>query len=74
MFSGLDNKVSANKWFLPLIWASDILKQATDEKMIPVQCITTMTMELMKIRQSLTTILSYDWISVPLVYTQVRSK
>ena len=27
--------------------------------------------ELMNIRQRLTTILSYDWVAVPLVYTQV---
>ena len=32
-------KVSANKWFLPLNWASDILKLALKEDMIPKQCI-----------------------------------
>ena len=28
--------------------------------------------ELMNVRQRLTTILSYDWVAVPLVYTQVK--
>ena len=32
-------QVSANKWFLPLNWASDILKVALQEDMIPKQCI-----------------------------------
>ena len=85
-------KVSANKWFLPLNWASDILKLALKEDMIPKQCIggsqlmnhpvtdyctncpATMVGELMNIRQRLTTILSYDWVAVPLVYTQVISR
>ena len=70
-FHKLDDKVSANKWFLPLIWASNILKQGLEESRIRPQCITTLIMELVKIRESLTTILSYDWVSVPLVYTQL---
>ena len=32
-------QVTANKWFLPLNWASDILKVALQEDMIPKQCI-----------------------------------
>ena len=63
--------MSANKWFLPLIWASNVLKMGLDEDRIPRQCVGTMTLELCRIRESLTTILSYDWISVPLVYTQL---
>ena len=65
------SKVSANKWFLPLIWASNVLKIGLDEDRIPKQCVGTMTLELCRIRECLTTILSYDWISVPLVYTQL---
>ena len=52
-------------------WASDILKQALQEDMIPKQCIATMVGELMRIRESLTLVLSYDWVCVPLVYTQL---
>lgn len=72
MFQRLDSKVSANKWFLPLIWTSDILKQGLEEGRLRPQCVTSMLMEVVRIREALTTILSYDWVSVPLVYTQVQ--
>ena len=64
-------KVTANKWFLPIIWASNILKQGLNEGKVRPQSVSTLMMELIKIRESLTTILTYDWISVPLVYTQL---
>ena len=71
MFQRLDHKVSANKWFLPLIWTSDILKQGLEEGRLRPQCVTSMLLEVVRIREALTTILSYDWVSVPLVYTQL---
>ena len=71
MFQRLDHKVSANKWFLPLIWTSDILKLGLEEGRLRPQCVTSMLMEVVRIREALTTILSYDWVSVPLVYTQL---
>ena len=71
MFQRLDHKVSANKWFLPLIWTSDILKLGLEEGRLRPQCVTSMLLEVVRIREALTTILSYDWVSVPLVYTQL---
>ena len=45
MFQRLDHKVSANKWFLPLIWTSDILKQGLEEGRLRPQCVTSMLLE-----------------------------
>ena len=45
MFQRLDHKVSANKWFLPLIWTSDILKLGLEEGRLRPQCVTSMLLE-----------------------------
>ena len=71
LFQKLDSKVTANKWFLPLVWASNILTMGLSEGRIRPQTVTTLMLELGKVRESLTLILSYDWVSVPLVYTQL---
>lgn len=71
LFHKLDEKVTANKWFLPLVWASKILTMGLAESRIRQQTISTLMMEVCKVREKLTLILSYDWISVPLVYTQL---
>jgi hypothetical protein len=31
VFYNLEGKVTANKWFLPLVWASDITSRAMEE-------------------------------------------
>jgi hypothetical protein len=31
VFYSLEGKVTANKWFLPLVWASDITARAMEE-------------------------------------------
>ena len=71
LFQKLDNKITANKWFLPLVWASKILTLGLEEGRIRPQTVTTLMLELGKVREKLTLILSYDWVSVPLVYTQL---
>ena len=71
LFQKLDDKVTANKWFLPLVWASKILTLGLAEGRIRPQTVTTLMLELGKVREKLTLILSYDWVSVPLVYTQL---
>ena len=67
----LDGKVSANKWFLPLVWASDICARALSEGNIRPQTVKCLIGELCHIRENLTGIINHDWVSVPLVYTQV---
>ena len=39
MFQRLDHKVSANKWFLPLIWTADILKLGLEEALLSQQLV-----------------------------------
>jgi hypothetical protein len=67
----LDTKVSANKWFLPLVWATDICARALAEGSIRPQTIRAVVGEIVTIREKLTGIINHDWVSVPLVYTQV---
>ena len=67
----LDQTVSANKWFLPLVWATDICARALAEGKVRPQTIKCLVGELVHIRENLMGIINYDWVSVPLVYTQV---
>ena len=70
VLANLDGKVSANKWFLPLVWASDICARALAEGNIRPQTVRALIGELCNIREKLTGIMNHDWVSVPLVYTQ----
>ncbi|XP_023341651.1 bestrophin-4 [Eurytemora carolleeae] len=70
-FQKLDEKVVANKWFLPLVWCAKMIGEGVENGNIEAPNGATVMDEIGKIRQKLTTILTYDWISVPLVYTQV---
>ena len=50
----LDSKVSANKWFLPLVWASDICARALAEGKIRPQTVKSLIGEICNIREKLT--------------------
>ena len=52
MIRDLDCKVSANKWFLPLVWASDICARGLAEGNIRQQTISTIVGELTHIREN----------------------
>ena len=69
-FRKLDEKVSANKWFLPLVWVSKMIGSGLQDGFILAPTAGALMMEVGKIRQNLQTLLSYDWLCVPLVYTQ----
>ena len=71
VLTNLDTKVTANKWFLPLVWAADICARALSEGKIRPQTIRALIGEICNIREKLTGIMNHDWVSVPLVYTQV---
>ena len=47
----LDGKVHANKWFLPLVWASDICARALAEQKVRPQTIKCLIGELCNIRE-----------------------
>ena len=69
-FRKLDDTISANKWFLPLVWVAKMIGKGVEEGHILPPTAAPLMMEIGKIRKNLQTLLSYDWLSVPLVYTQ----
>ena len=50
----LDQHVTANKWFLPLVWASDICARALAEGNIRPQTVRALIAEICNIREKLT--------------------
>lgn len=71
VINSLDEKVQAKKWFLPLSWAGDLCSRAMSEGKANPQSANSLLSEIIKVRNSLTDIINYDRVSVPLVYTQV---
>ena len=70
MFRKLDEKTHANKWFMPLVWAGKMIGDGVEDGYIHAPTSGALIGEVIKIRENLQTLLSYDWLSVPLVYTQ----
>lgn len=61
-----------HKFWLPLQWTCSLLAKARKESKIEADAtLVRMIEEILNIRNSLANLLCYDWISVPLVYTQV---
>lgn len=59
------------KWWLPLIWVCNLLKKCHDEKVIDSVLLKSLMKEVLNFRLCLVMLVVYDWVSVPLVYTQV---
>ena len=51
VMENLEGKVAANKWFLPLVWASDICARALAEQKVRPQTIKCLIGELCNIRE-----------------------
>lgn len=67
----LNKNRHATSW-LPIIWACSIVSRARKEgKIREDHGVKAILDEMNKFRGNCGTLLSYDWISVPLVYTQV---
>jgi len=72
IFRKMDNKSEHPKYWMPLVWAGTIVKRARREGRIKDDFAMRAIMEeLNKIRGQCGSLLGYDWINVPLVYTQV---
>lgn len=72
LLESMDSKTSHPNYWMPLVWAATIVTQAKKEGCITNDfSIKTLVDEINKIRSNCGSLLSYDWISVPLVYTQV---
>lgn len=72
IFEDLERKTNHPKYWMPLVWASSILTRARKENRITNDfSLKTLIDELNIFRTGCGKLLSYDWISIPLVYTQV---
>ena len=73
LMEALDEKCSVSKWWMPLVWATNIVGGARHEHRIKSDPgVQTILNEISQIRKGLTGVQHYDTISVPLVYTQVQ--
>jgi len=72
LLESMNSKTSHPNYWMPLVWAATIVSQAKNEGYITNEhSIITLVDEINKIKSNCGSLLSYDWISVPLVYTQV---
>ncbi|XP_055621338.1 bestrophin-2 [Toxorhynchites rutilus septentrionalis] len=72
IFEIMDAKSPMSKYWMPLVWATNIINRARKEELIPSDHIVqTLLMELSDIRRRLGGLIGYDTVCVPLVYTQV---
>lgn len=71
----MDARSPMAKYWMPLVWATNIINRARKDSLIKSdQLVQTLLMELSEIRRRLGSVISYDTVCVPLVYTQVRLK
>ena len=62
-----------SKYWMPLVWAGAIVKKARKENRICNDAmLLAMVNEINRIRSVSGDLLNYDWVNIPLVYTQVR--
>ncbi|XP_071517334.1 bestrophin-4-like isoform X1 [Panulirus ornatus] len=74
IFENLMEKTPHSLYYLPLVWAGTLVTRARKEGRIRDDfAVKTIVDELNSLRGKLGGLLSYDWISIPLVYTQVVS-
>lgn len=73
IFELMDGKTPMSKYWMPLVWATNIINRARKEGMITSDHIVqTLLTELSDIRRRLGALIGYDTVCVPLVYTQVN--
>ncbi|KAL1130867.1 hypothetical protein AAG570_012108 [Ranatra chinensis] len=71
----MDQRSPMAKYWMPLVWATNIINRARKETLITSDhVVQTLLMELSDHRRRLGSIISYDTVCVPLVYTQVKKK
>ncbi|XP_060520945.1 bestrophin-4 isoform X2 [Cylas formicarius] len=74
IFELMDSKTPMSKYWMPLVWATNLINRARKEGLTTSDHIVqTMLTELSDIRRRLGSLIGYDTVSVPLVYTQVVS-
>ncbi|KAI8431074.1 hypothetical protein MSG28_001133 [Choristoneura fumiferana] len=74
VFEKMDGKSPMSKYWMPLVWATNIINRARKEGLITSDHIVqTLLVELSDIRRRLGALIGYDTVCVPLVYTQASS-
>lgn len=72
IFEIFDGKSPMSKYWMPLVWATNIINRGRKENYIQSDHIVqTLLIELSDIRRRLGALIGYDTVCVPLVYTQV---
>lgn len=72
IFDLMDQKTPMSKYWMPLVWATNLINRARKEELTTSDHIVqTILTELSDIRRRLGALIGYDTVSVPLVYTQV---
>ncbi|XP_067647944.1 uncharacterized protein Best2 isoform X2 [Eurosta solidaginis] len=72
IFDAFNAKSPMSKYWMPLVWATNIINRARKDGFISSdQIVQTILMELSDIRRRLGGLIGYDTVCVPLVYTQV---
>jgi len=59
------------KWFIPIIWILNLIKQKHQEKAIDSVQFEMLVRHLYTFRDGFAMLYVYDWVKIPLVYTQV---
>lgn len=73
IFEIMDSKSPMSKYWMPLVWATNIINRARKQEIIASDHIVqTLLVELSDIRRRLGALIGYDTVCVPLVYTQVN--
>nr|CAH7746524.1 unnamed protein product [Callosobruchus chinensis] len=74
IFELMDQRTPMSKYWMPLVWATNIINRARKESIITSDHIVqTLLMELSDMRRRLGALIGYDTVNLPLVYTQVVS-
>ncbi|CAD7083458.1 unnamed protein product [Hermetia illucens] len=72
IFDMMNSKSPMSKYWMPLVWATNIINRARkDGHITSDHIVQTLLMELSDIRRRLGALIGYDTVCVPLVYTQV---
>ncbi|KAG8272504.1 hypothetical protein J6590_039211 [Homalodisca vitripennis] len=75
IFEMLDERHPMAKYWLPLTWATNVINRARREQLISCDhLVQTILYEMSDIRLRLGSLIGYDNVNVPLVYTQVMAR
>lgn len=73
IFEMLEAKTPMTKYWLPLTWATNIINRARKELLITNDhMVQTILLEMSDLRSRLGSLIGYDNVNIPIVYTQVN--